>query len=62
MSTVQNAPITWVVERLMCDCSGEFKLMHSVKYVEKPFIHACDKCSLMEDTVVVYPRTVWRET
>ena len=45
----------------MCDCGGEFKHMHSVKYVEKPFIHACDKCSLMEDTVVVYPRTVWRE-
>jgi hypothetical protein len=62
MSTVQNAPITWVVEHLMCDCGGEFKHMHSVKYVEKPFIHACDKCSLMEDTVAVYPRTVWRET
>ena len=61
MSTIKTSPVTWVVEKLMCDCGGEFCHVHSVKYVQKPFVHACDKCSVVEDREFIYPRTVWRE-
>ena len=61
MSHVTVAPITWKVERLMCDCGGEFKHMHNVKYSEKPYVHACDKCRLVENTEFSYPKTVWVE-
>ena len=61
MSSIKTSPVTWVVEKLMCDCGGMFKHMHSVKYVQKPFVHACDKCSVVENTEFIYPRTVWSE-
>ena len=61
MSNVTVSPITWVVERLMCDCGGEFQHKFSVKYKDKPFTHVCDKCSLVEETVDVYPKPVWVE-
>lgn len=61
MSTIQTHPITWVVEQLLCDCGGKFKHMHSVKYSEKPYVHACDKCGVVENTEAVYPKTVWNE-
>ena len=61
MSVIKTTPVTWVLERLMCDCGGEFCHMHSVKYADKPFIHACDKCSLVENTTSIYPKTTYKE-
>ena len=61
MSTIKTSPVTWVVERLMCDCGGEFQHKFSVKYKTNPFTHVCDKCNAIEDTDAIYPKTVWRE-
>jgi len=58
---IKSAPITWHVDRLMCDCGGEFKHTINISYAEKPFGHVCDKCSALEATEYVYPRTVWEE-
>jgi hypothetical protein len=61
VSHVTVAPIKWKVERLMCDCGGEYQHKFSVKYKVKPFMHVCDKCSSIEETADVYPKTVWVE-
>ena len=61
MSSIKTVPITWKVERLMCDCGGEYQHKFSVKYKAKPFTHVCDKCGLVEETVDIYPKTVWVE-
>jgi len=45
----------------MCDCGGEFKHTINISYAEKPFGHVCDKCSALEATEYIYPRTVWEE-
>jgi hypothetical protein len=50
-----------VVERLMCDCGGEFQHKFSVKYKTNPFTHVCDKCNAIEETDAIYPKTVWSE-
>lgn len=61
MSSIKTAPITWNVERLMCDCGGEFQHKFSVKYKAKPFTHVCGRCNSIEDTDAIYPKTVWAE-
>ena len=59
MSHVTVAPITWKVERLMCDCGGEYQHKFSVKYKAKPFTHVCNECNAVEETEDIYPKTVW---
>jgi len=61
MISIKSAPITWHVDRLMCDCGGEFKHTINISYAEKPFGHVCDKCNALEATEYIYPRTVWEE-
>ena len=62
MSTVKTAPITWSVQRLMCDCGGEFQHTLNIKYSQTPYVHVCDKCSVVENTANIYPKTVWEES
>ena len=62
MSNIRTRPIEWTVDRLMCDCGGEFKHMFNISYADKPFTHVCEKCRAVEDTDAIYPKTVWRET
>jgi hypothetical protein len=45
----------------MCDCGGEFEHKFNISYADKPRTHVCNKCSVVENTVDVYPKTVWRE-
>ena len=56
-----EAPIKWTVQRLMCDCGGELEHKLNIKYADKPFLHACNKCGVQENKEHVYPRTVWEE-
>jgi hypothetical protein len=62
MSFITTKPIEWQVHRLMCECGGEFKHVMNINYADKPFAHACDQCGLQDNTVNVYPKTVWEET
>ena len=62
MTSIKTAPITWHVDRLMCECGGEFKHTVNISYAEKPFGHVCEKCSAFEATEYIYPRTVWVES
>ena len=61
MSSIKTAPITWTVQRLMCDCGGEFKHTLNTKYSNTPYVHVCEKCNSVENTADVYPKTVWVE-
>ena len=61
MSSIKTSPVTWKVERLRCDCGGEFRHKFSVKYKANPFTHVCDKCNAIEETDSIYPKTVWEE-
>lgn len=61
---VKEFPITWVVQRLMCKCGGEFQHRFTIKTggnIQTPHTHVCNKCSALEQTSVAYPVTVWRE-
>ena len=61
MSSIKTLPITWTVQRLMCDCGGEFQHKFSVKYKAKPFTHVCDKCNAVYEMESIYPKQVWEE-
>jgi hypothetical protein len=61
MSTKTETPIVWKVQRLMCDCGGEFAHALNIKYADKPFAHACNKCGAHENHEHIYPHTVWEE-
>jgi hypothetical protein len=61
MTSIRSTPITWHVDRLMCECGGEFKHTVNISYADKPFGHVCEKCSAFEATEYIYPRTVWVE-
>ena len=61
MTRTTEAPITWKVQRLLCECGGEMTHRLNIKYADKPFVHACTKCGAQENTEYVYPRTVWEE-
>ena len=61
MSTIKESNIKWVVQRLMCECGGEFEHKFNVNYADLPFAHVCNKCDVMEKTDKVYPSTVWEE-
>ncbi len=58
---IKTAPITWTVQRLMCDCGGEYQHKFSIKYKATPFMHVCDKCNSVKEMEDVYPKTVWVE-
>jgi hypothetical protein len=60
-SSVKTTPITWTVQRLMCDCGGEFVAMFTHKYSDTPYMHVCNKCNATENTEYSYPKTVWGE-
>lgn len=59
MSTIVETPIVWRAQRLICECGGEYEHRLNIKYADKPFVHACNKCGAQENTKHVYPRTVW---
>jgi hypothetical protein len=61
MSSIKTVPVTWTVQRLMCDCGGEFQHKFSIKYKAKPFVHVCDRCNATEDTESIYPMTTYQE-
>lgn len=60
-STVKTTPVVWNVQRLMCDCGGEFHHTLNTKYSSTPYLHVCDKCNAAESKADVYPKTVWEE-
>lgn len=60
-SKVLTLPVVWDVERLLCDCGGEFEYTLNTKNIALPHLHVCNKCSAAEDTAVIYPHPVWRE-
>ena len=60
-SKVLPFPIVWDVERLMCECGGEFEHTLNTKNVDLPHLHVCNNCTMVEDTAVIYPHPVWRE-
>jgi hypothetical protein len=45
---------------MMCECGGEFEHKFSVKYKDNPFTHVCNKCSALEETDAIYPKTEWQ--
>ena len=61
MSSIKTVPVTWTVQRLMCDCGGEFQHKFSIKYKAKPFTHVCDKCNSIEEMESIYPMTIYQE-
>ena len=61
MSHLKESTITWRVQRLLCECGGEFEHKFNVSYADKPRTHVCNKCSAVENVEHVYPRTVWEE-
>lgn len=61
MSTIKEAPIQWKVQRLMCDCGGEFTIRFTVKDRPRPYTHVCSGCSALQDLEIQYPKTVWEE-
>ena len=61
MSTIKESNIKWTVQRLMCECGGEFEHKFNISYADLPFTHVCNKCNVIENTDKVYPNTVWQE-
>ena len=61
MSKIKENKIDWLVQRLLCECGGEFEHKFSVNYAPLPFTHVCSKCSVVEEAEYIYPRTVWED-
>ena len=62
MATVTKTPIAWNLERLICECGGEFKSTGIVLDSYPPqYPLRCDKCRAGETRDERYPRVAWDE-
>ena len=60
MSEVKRTPVTWFLERLMCECGGEFRSTGMI-LTSNPCQYSmqCDKCGAGETRYENYPRVMW---
>jgi hypothetical protein len=61
MITIKETPVTWRVQRMMCECGGEFEHKFNISYADSPHTHVCNKCFAVENAGHIYPRTIWTE-
>lgn len=62
MPTITKTPVTWNLERLICECGGEMMRFGPTLMSYPPqYVMWCGKCGAQETRYESYPRVMWEE-